>query len=231
MKLAQAVKLGAWFLIALNILMAFGSIWIFMRMAPAIEVIIAQNQVSLEASEEMLAALLTKDKPGSGTVGSLASFRHALGRAKNNITEKEEPGVLDRIDQNFEKAFKGNDIALYQTVDAIVELGEINRAAMRRADVKAQQLGYAGAWGVVFMATVTFVVGMVFLRSMKKNLSEPMQEIDAVVTAFRKGDMMRRCSMKRPPRSIKQIFGNINELLDLYCSTRTGGGAQESCRI
>jgi methyl-accepting chemotaxis protein len=231
MKLAQSVKLGAWFLIALNILMALGSIWIFMRMAPAIDVIIAQNEVSLEASEKMLASLLTKDKPGIGTVGSLGSFSQSLSRAKNNITEKEEPDVLDQIEQNYEEAFKGNKTALYQTINAILELGDINRAAMRRADAKAQQLGYSGAWGVVFMATVTFMIGMIFLRSMKKNILEPMQEIDAVVNAFQEGDLMRRCSMKNPPKSIKQIFSNINSLLDFYVSVRTDDRAQESLRI
>jgi hypothetical protein len=225
MKLAQSVKLGAWFLIVLNILMAFGSIWIFMRMAPAIDVIIAQNEVSLEASEEMLSSLLTKDKPGVGILGSLASFRHSLSKAKNNITEKEEPNVLDKIDQNYEEAFKGNAIALYQTINAILDLGDINRAAMRRADIKAQQLGYAGAWGVVFMATGTFIIGMIFLRSMKKNLAEPMGEIDSVVTAFQEGDLMRRCSMKNPPKSIKKIFSNINALLDMYYSTRFDSSA------
>ncbi len=88
-------------------------------------------------------------------------------------------------------------------------------------------MGYAGAWGVAFMATVTFMVGMIFLRSMKKNLLEPMQEIDAVIIAFREGDIMRRCSMKSPPRSIKHIFGNINDLLDMQCSARIAGGSQE----
>jgi hypothetical protein len=61
---------------------------------------------------------------------------------------------------------------------------------------------------------------MIFLRSMKKNLAEPMGEIDSVVTAFQEGDLMRRCSMKNPPKSIKKIFSNINALLDMYYSTR-----------
>ncbi len=227
MKLAQSVKVGAWFLIALNLFIAFGSIWIFMRMAPAIEVIISQNEVSLEASEEMLAALLQIKTSDSQPVESIESFGNALTRAKNNITEKEEPAVIDTIILHHEDAYKGNNIALKKTINAIVELGDINRAAMRRADAKAKQLGYAGAWGVVFMATVTFMVGMIFLRSMKKNLLEPMQEIDAVIIAFREGDIMRRCSMKSPPRSIKQIFGNINDLLDMQCSARIAGGSQE----
>lgn len=227
MKLAQSVKVGAWFLISLNLLMAFSSIWIFMRMAPAIEAIIAQNEVSLEASEEMLTALL-KIKTYEGlSAESIESFGNALTRAKNNITEKEEPAVIDTIIRHHEDAYKGNNIALKKTVSAIVELGNINRAAMRRADGKAKQLGYAGAWGIVFMATVTFMVGMIFLRSAKKNLLEPMQEIDAVAVAFREGDLMRRCSMKSPPKSIRHIFGNINDLLDMQCSANIDGRSQE----
>lgn len=215
MKLAQPVKVGAWILIAMNLLMAFGSIWIFMRMAPAIEVIIAQNEVSLESCEKMLASLSRVTTSDSHDGAAIAGFLKALAKAKNNITEQEEPPVLDTISRHYENAFKGDDFSLNRTIKAIEDLGEINRSAMRRADARAQQLGYAGAWGVVFMATVSFMVGIIFLRSMKKNLTEPMQEIDAVVTAFREGDRMRRCTMRNPSRSIRNIFGNINELLDM----------------
>jgi hypothetical protein len=227
MKLAQSVKIGAWLLIAMNLLMAFGSIWIFMRMAPAIEVIIAQNEVSLEASEEMLAAMLMIGISDSSADKNFEFFRTALNRAKNNVTEKEEPAVIDAIIQHYKDAFDGNELALKHTVSAIVKLGDINREAMRRADSRAQQLGYAGAWGVVFMATITFMIGMIFLRSMRKNLTEPMQEIDTVVSAFRRGDKMRRCSMGYPSKSVKQIFNNINELLDMHCATHTTHKADE----
>lgn len=215
MKLAQSVKLGAWLLIAMNLLTAFGSIWIFMRMAPAIKVIIAQNEVSLEASEKMLAALVAARTSGDRTDGKLELFRNALNRAENNVTEKEEPAFIEEIVQHHKGAFNGDELALAQTLGAIVKLAEVNREAMRRADARAQQLGYAGAWGVVFMAALTFMVGMIFLRSMKKNLSEPMRVIDTVVSAFRRGDRMQRCSMGNPSKSIRQIFSNINELLDM----------------
>jgi hypothetical protein len=214
MKLAQSVKIGAWLLIALNLLMAFGSIWIFMRMAPAIKVIIAQNEVSLESCEDMLAAL-AKAKTSIEVVAEKKAFRVALGKAENNITEMQEPATIDKISRYYQAAFKGDDLALERTIMAIAELGEINRDAMRRADVRAQQLGYAGAWGVVFMATFSFMVGMIFLRSLRKNLIEPMHEIDAVAAAFRAGERMRRCSMRNPTRSTKQVLSNVNELLDM----------------
>ena len=214
MKHAQSVGFGAWLLIVLNLLMAFGSIWIFMRMAPAIKVIIAQNEVSLESCEDMLAAL-AKAKTAVADVTEIEIFRAALDKAENNITEPREPAIINIISKNYQAAFKDDAFARDRTITAIIELGNINRNAMRRADVRAQQFGYAGAWGVVFMATFSFMVGMIFLRSLRKNLIEPMHEIDSVAAAFRAGERMRRCSMKNPSRSTSQIFSNINELLDI----------------
>ena len=214
MKVSQSVRFGAWILISLNLLMAFGSIWVFMRMAPAIETIIDQNELSLQACEEMLAALSMKDQHKNGTSSSIESFHRALSRAANNITEKEEPLALDTIGESYLKAFEGDDAELRRTVEAILQLGEINRAAMIKADKKARQLGASGAWGVVFMATVVFLIGMLFLRSLKENLSDPLEEIDSVVSAFRRGDTMRRCTAKSPSRNIRQVFANINDLLD-----------------
>ena len=43
MRLAQAVRVGAWLLVGLNLLMALGAIWILMRMAPAMSGIIEQQ--------------------------------------------------------------------------------------------------------------------------------------------------------------------------------------------
>jgi len=218
MKLAQSVKIGAWLLIVLNLLMGFGSIWIFMRMAPAIQVIIAQNTVSLESCEHMLAALAKAQTSVAGD-GEIAAFHTALREAKNNITETREPATIELISRYYQDAFKGDDYARAQTTNAIIELGEINRAAMRRADARAQQFGYAGAWGIVFMATFAFLVGMIFLRSLRRNLIEPMHEIDAVATAFLTGDRMRRCSMKEPAQSTNRILNKVNDILDVNCTS------------
>lgn len=228
MKHAQPVKFGTWFLIVMNLIMAFGAIWIFMRMAPAIEVIIAQNEVSLESCEDMLAALL-KNNAAEGS--SLEIFRGALTKARNNITEEEEPAIIERIERYHTAAIEGDELSLNLTISAITDLGDTNRKAMRRADAKAKQFGYAGAWGVVFMATVSFMIGMILLRSLDKNLSEPIQEIDAVITAVREGDPMRRCTMKNPSSSIRKIFANVNELLDMkYTMTAREKGEEDRGR-
>ncbi|MDT8377404.1 MAG: hypothetical protein RQ739_00835 [Desulfotignum sp.] len=214
MRLAQTVRLGAWILIGLNLLMAFGSIWVFIRMAPAIEVIIDQNERSLQACEKMLASLAMADNPEIDITRLKISFATALKNAQNNITEEQEPAALNAIDQNYAGAFKKEAAAKTRTVDAILLLGEINREAMVRADKKAQQLGNAGAWGVVFMASAVFLTGMLFLRALKKNLVMPLEEIDAVMTARQRGDTMRRCTGSRLSKDVRRVFSNVNAFLD-----------------
>ena len=130
MKLAQSVRVGAWFLIALNLMMAFGSIWVFMRMAPAIEIIIEQNEHSLYACEEMLSHLALADSSYTDVSRLEIDFLKALDRAKNNITEKNEPIAIENISKNYAKAFKGSFNSREKTVSAIVHLAEINRKAM-----------------------------------------------------------------------------------------------------
>jgi hypothetical protein len=208
------VRWGALLLIGLNVLMALGSIWVFTRMAPAIEVIIVQNERSLEACERMLSALAMSRGDQFDSPELKVSFQEALKTAQNNITEDEEPGALELIDRNYAIAFENNFKARMQTITAINRLGEINREAMVRADMRARQLGNGGAWGVVFMASAVFLAGLFFMRTLKRNLVKPLEEIHLVISANRQGDTMRRCSGADMSRDIKTIFDGMNELLD-----------------
>ena len=214
MKIAQSVRMGAWLLIGLNLLMALGSIWIFMRMAPAIEVIIERNVVSLEACEEMLASLAMISRDDHANQILQATFLRAFLRAQNNITEKEEPAALESIKAGFPNAFLGSKAAHQETVAAIILLGKINREAMIVEDRRARQFGNAGAWGVVFMAVSVFFAGMLLKRTLSRNLVVPLEEIHEVIIAHRTGDTMRRCTGPDLPGDVKLVYNGINELLD-----------------
>ena len=216
MKMSQSVQVGAWLLIGLNLLMALGSIWIFIRMAPAIEVIIERNERSLEACEEMLASLATISHDAHADRLLKTTFSNALLRAQNNITEKEEPAALATIEAGFADAFSGNRASLQETVTAIVLLGKINREAMITEDRRAKQFGNAGAWGVVFMAMSVFFAGMLFKRRVFRNLVLPLEEIQAVLSAHQNGDIMRRCTGPHLPGDMKRLYADINALLDRH---------------
>lgn len=214
MKLVQSIRMGAWLAIILSLLMAFGSIWVFLRMAPVIDNIIKQNTRTLVSCERMLVSLaLNTDDKEQGEL-QFAAFRQALEQAEKNITESEEPEAIQEISRYYEKAFDGDRYALKKTTEAIVRLSDINKHAMVVEDRKARRLGSAGAWGVVFMATAVFLVSMLLMRSIRKNLIYPVEEIYRVVDRNLKGDVMRRCSGSELPRDVKVLYERINEVLD-----------------
>lgn len=212
MKLAHAIRLGGWLLVVLNLLMALGTIKIFMRMTPAIQGIIERNERSLHASEEMLAALALSGRAGSEE--RRADFEVALERARNNVTEPAESLVLTEIARVSAAAFSGNIAARRETVAALARFSKVNREAMIRVDRVAQQLGQTGAWGVVFMAICVFLAGVIYIRSMTRRVARPLEEIHAVIAANRRGETMRRCGGTDLPQEVKVIFTGINELLD-----------------
>jgi len=215
MRLAQAVRVGAWLLVGLNLLMALGSIWILMRMAPAMTDVIERNERSLYAGEEMLAALvLVADNMASDEEQQRSRFHAALKRAEKNVTEEGEAAALKVIVASSSAAFTGDLSARRQMVTAIVQLGDINRKAMRQADKRVRQFGEAGIWGVVFMAIAVFSVGLLFIRSLLRRVVKPMVELQAVIAAYRKGDTMRRCSGTDMPLDVRSVFQGINEILD-----------------
>ncbi len=198
----QSVRFGAWVFIFLTVLMSFASIWVFLRITPATATILEQNDRSIAACETMLAAMITRDKD---------EFNAALTIAEANITEPGEPAAVAAIKLSREVTSKAGVKA---TVRGIQQLAAINRQAMERADRQVQQFGTAGAWGVVFMATTIFLIGMIFLRGMRRNLIIPLLEIDAVTRAQESGNTMRRCYIKDPAREVQQVFKRINTVLD-----------------
>lgn len=222
MHLAQAVRVGSWFLVGINLLMALGTIAIFTRIAPAIAIIIERNERSLKACEDMLAVMAMT---GVGTPFSPEQadvFNTAFARAQANVTEPEEPEILKRMEPTLPPLFDGDTAVRKNVVQAAVHLGKINRDAMTIADQRAQQLGRAGAWGVVFMALSAFLIGVIFIRSITRRVITPLEEIHTVIVAYRNGDTMRRCTGADLSQDVVAVFTGINDLID-QCQALAAG--------
>lgn len=223
MRLAQAVRVGSWFLVGLNLLMAVGTIAIFSRMAPAIAVIIERNERSLKACEDMLALMAVTGSGSAFSHEQAQLFQAAYDRAKANVTEPQEPEILRRMEPNLPPLFQGAATVRKEVVEAAVQLGKINRDAMTIADHRAQQLGRAGAWGVVFMALSVFLAGVIFIRNLTGRVVKPLEEIHAVIIAHRNGDTLRRCTGTDLSQDVVAVFTGINELFD-QCHALAAGG-------
>lgn len=222
MRLAHAVRVGAWFLVGLNLLMAVGTIAIFTRMAPAIATIIEHNERTLKACEDMLAVMAVAGIGAPFTQEQSQIFQKAFDRAKANITEPQEPEILKRMEPTLPPLFQGDAAVRTVVVEAVVQLGKINRDAMTTADHRAQQLGRAGAWGVVFMALSAFLAGVIFIRNLTGRVVMPLEEIHTVIIAHRNGETMRRCTGVDLSQDVAAVFTGINELLD-QCQALAAG--------
>jgi len=215
MKLAHMIRLGTWLVLGLALLLALGAIGVLERMTPAISVILGRNDHSIQACGEMLAALIpADDAPAASGSERQALFEAAFTRARNNVTEPEEPAALATIAQSSTAALQGDPEALRIAIGAILHLSDINREAMIQADQRARRLGEAGAWGIVFMAIVVALAGMVFMRQLERHVVQPLAELHAVAVARSNGDTMRRCTGIALPRDVRVIFDAVNELLD-----------------
>ena len=213
MRIAQSIQIGGWLLVIVNLLMALGCIGIFMRMAPAVEEINQRNDRSLEACETMLGILVESGTRSAGP-DLHDRFRTALAKARSNVTESGEEAAIRAVETNFEPALDGNSSARRETLAAIRQLSANNRMATVRAAAALRQLGMAGAWGVVFMALLVMLCGLLFKRRLMRNLVMPLEELNTVIAAARAGNLRRRCSGADLPRDVGTVFDGVNELLD-----------------
>src|SRR5688572_804186 len=97
MRLADEIKLGVVGLLALQVVTSASAIALLTRMSPAIERIISENVASILAGAEMLGALAELPRDPAAESARRTRFEEALLRARNNVTERDEPEILAAI--------------------------------------------------------------------------------------------------------------------------------------
>lgn len=199
-------------LVAVNLLLAFGAIGLFVRMGPVIDDILRMNVISLEAAHEMLAVLARSEMPLDEQGRN--RFERALDLATTNVTEPEEASLVIQIAAAREKLYEGDREALAQVVHRIDALVRVNYVAMREVDAEARRLGNAGAWAAVFLAFFSFLLSLGVVSRLRRRVIAPMVEIYNVLEAVRGGDRYRRCRANEGPIEIKRLSSSINLLLD-----------------
>ena len=209
----RELQLGLGALMFFQIVLCFGAIALFSRMAPAIERILEENVYSIEAAEEMLAVLALS---GNGPAGEALRqrFENALQAARDNVTVEEETSVLREIERDGLRVLNGDRTALAGAVNSLRRLVQINREAMRRTHQEAQRLGTAGAWAVVLLAMAAFAVSVVVTQRVRSRILAPFDEIHAVLESAREGDAFRRCQLRDAPDELREVMRTINDLLD-----------------
>lgn len=186
-------------------ILAIAGIRGFFRLAPAIEQINEHNTRSLYITEQMMSALTIKK--------DIKLFEQALRDGEANITEKGEAEAIKKIEKNYKKGFKNAEYKEI-TVDNIIELSRLNRLAMKDAALSAKRLSSAAAWVITFLAIMTWVLGILLMRTLAKNIIKPLAELTDVLSSYTKGNTMRRCPKLAPNQTFQKIYDSVNTLLD-----------------
>lgn len=213
MELRRELTLATGTLVVVNLVLAFGSIGLFVRMGPAIERIIEENVVSIVAAETVLAELADAGGLAVSPVGREA-IRRAIEQAKVNVTEAAEQPTLDVLERDVNAALEGDPVARKQVVSSLREIIHINRRAMEVADEDARRLGSAGAWAAVWVGFVSFLLSLLVLYRLNRRLVRPLLELHEVLEGSRQGERLRRCRPTDAPRELEQVAQAVNRLLD-----------------
>lgn len=208
MRLGDQMRLAVGLLAALQIATAAAGAWLLLRTGPAIERILAENDYSLAAAEEMRAVVAARPVGAAGR----DRFATALERARSNITEEAEPAMLTAIESHAPGALRGDPAdraALLETLDGLAAL---NRASMHRADARAQRLARAGAWALSGLALLNLGLGLLIVRRTRDRLLAPLDRVHRVARALHRDDRRQRCG--GGPGELGAIGRALDDLLD-----------------
>lgn len=206
--------------VALNLLLVFAAIGLFVRMGPAIERIILRNDTTIVAAEEILDVLARS--PADPVPGpDRQRTARALARARNNITEEGEEPILASIAAHLDSALAGEREARTTLIDDLGRLVAINRAAIRKVDRDAQRLGRAGAWAAAFVGLASLAMSLFLTRSLGSRVVRPIRELRDVLRAARSGDRFRRCSVAGASPELRDALSDLNGLLDVETPVRS----------
>ena len=193
------------------ILLGLGSVALFNRMSPAIERILAENVVTLVATEEMLVALAD---PSLSEPEAKARFAAGLDKAKANLTEPAERPLLEDLDRLWARAFEDpRGIIRGRVLEKLLALSEVNRQSMTEEDAAARRLGLTGAWAVVLVALLILGLTLVLTRRLEQRVVGPLVTLAERAESIRGGDVYVRCPETGAPE-LQEISRVMNQLLD-----------------
>ena len=178
----------------------------FQRIAPFVNTLNSRNTESLYFAEQMLSSISVKK--------DLKTFEEFLYKAEKNITENGEKKAVEKIANNYRKAFSGDEKAEEETINYITEFSRINRLAMEQAGLQAKNIQTVGIWIIIFPSIFIWLIGLTLLARLKRTFIKPIQELNDVVSDYNSGNHMRRCPSYTISKDLQKLYDGINRILD-----------------
>lgn len=208
--------------LALVVLIGLWGVFNLQRLGQASDEILQENYLSIRAANGMIDALerqdsatliLLLDDSNSGLTlfrDNEVSFLQWLGRAKDNVTQPEEPEALAKIEANYQaylasidglRAAKGLDSAAYEQTydktvrpafqavrDAATQLRNINQEAMTDASDRTSQVSKQAIISVAIAGFSAAAIGFIISWLLSRNLVRPVKAMQDATEQIARGD-------------------------------------------
>ncbi len=213
MEIRRDITIGIGALIVAGVMVAALSIGLFWRMKPALEHILEDNIVTLDAVREILLVFTARGGQALESADR-ARIEAAIGSMRDNLTVTDEADMVARITDAVGVALSGDHEGLTSLAVALDRIARANNEAMAEADHEAQRLGEAGAWTAAFGGLVLVLLGIYTRRRLERRIVRPLHELSRVLEASRAGDERARCKGLRGAVELERALKQTNRLID-----------------
>lgn len=243
MDLRTRLLVGYGYLASLVVISAVAAALGFHHLGTRLSEVLEENFASVRWSVEMvealerqdsalLAALLGDPDAAEALDESERAFLAALERARSNVTEERETEVIDRVDRGYAayresrtrllagpherplEAYEAETLPRFDEVKrAVVDLLEVNHAAMVRADEAARAAARRNAAAHGLVAAIALVSFVWLSRVLRRQLLARLGSLKAIAQAMAAGDRGRRADATRADE-LGLLGEQLNELLD-----------------
>lgn len=245
MTLRVRILLGYGYLVVLLLVAATSALLGFFHLSAGIDAVLEKNFASIRASMRMIESLERQD---SATLAALvegraraegmeeleADFVDALAGAEGNVTEEQEPAILQKVHDGFDAyreerdqllssqpgrplaAYDGQVFPLFSRVKAeVVRLLEVNQQAMFRADREAKQSAVQSGTWLGFLVAIA-LVSLVFLsRVLQLDFLSRLEELRRALAVVAGGETQRRLRAEGNDE-LSTIARHVNTVLELH---------------
>lgn len=206
--------------IVLNLIIGLGAVFLLERLDPAIDQILRENALSVEAALGMQEELISYANNQSEDIDRKTyeeSFWRSYEKAKKNITLSEENALVEKV-KNLGGYFWGEEEdakkVYLDLLSSVQILAETNLKAMSDRQVKARQISQTGAWSLGFLLFLTTLLQLLLRNKILNQLINPMRVLCKVIVDYSKGNILRRYHFLNCSTDIKEAGTALNKILD-----------------
>ncbi len=212
MRIRSELRLGIGLLIGVQVTATVLAVRQLELLSPAVERVINDNISTLEAGEEILAAL-TRAESRTRAERPMLVVR-ALETARAHLTLDGEAELVDIIDAHLDGALDGSPQDRARVVQAVRDLGDLNRRGVAEVDRDVQSRSIASAWVVLLFGVTAAALTLLLQRRWGDRFMLPILEMRDALADVESGNRFRRVTPLDGPDEAKELTAALNRLVD-----------------